>query len=544
MLAVLIATWLIPTKRSLRVTHALNTSPRSNLMSTNEQPSYQETADEAKRVLLLVSDQGNRRVLTEWLTKHDQYTIVESVDIAEAAFDCCLVDKTALNEHRSELLTRKQHEQVVLPYLLLVPEAKHRQICNRLRETHPELWDAIDGLIDMPLAEHRLGEQLEMALRLRDQSTVAFNRREQLRQIRDRHAGHGVLITDVDGTIEYVNRGFESQSGYTSEEVVGNTPRMLKSGEHDEAFYEELWETITAGETWHGTVVNRRKDGERYIVQQTIAPVENPNSDITQFIAVNHEITDLRDLQERLREQREQLDVLNRVLRHDIRNDMNVIVSWGEMLENELSSDGKEKLDRVLRAGNHVIELTNVARDLSALIHGDETPDLKPISLRQLLTEELEKRRETFSDAEITMPDPPDQETRVLANELLSSVFRNLVNNAVQHNQRPDPKVVITVEEMDDTVRVRVADNGPGIPADVRKDLFQEGQKGLESGGTGMGLFLVDNLLESYDGKVWIADCSEDELPREATETDQPGVAFVVELQTTEATNNSEGGDR
>lgn len=509
-------------------------------MSTNEQPSYQETADEAKRVLLLVSDPGNRRVLTEWLTTHGQYTLVESVDIAEAAFDCCLVDGGALGEHRSELIRRKQHEQIVLPYLLLIPEAKHRQISDRLRETRPELWDAIDGLIDMPLAEHRLGEQLEMALRLRDQSTVAFNRREQLRQIRDQHAGHGVLVTDVDGTINYVNRGFESQSEYTREEVVGNTPRMLKSGEHDEAFYEELWGTITAGKTWRGTVINRRKDGERYILQQTIAPVEDPNGDITQFIAVNHKITDLRGLQERLREQREQLDVLNRVLRHDIRNDMNVIVSWGEMLEDELSSDGKEKLDRILRAGNHVIELTNVARDLSELIHGQETPDLKPISLRKILTEELEKRRETFSDAEITMLDPPDQKTRVLANELLSSVFRNLVNNAVQHNQTTHPKVVITVEELDDTVRVRVTDNGPGISTDVRKDLFQEGQKGLESGGTGMGLFLVDNLVTSYDGKVWITDRSEDELSSEATKTDQPGVAFVVELQTVEAVDNRE----
>ncbi len=513
-------------------------------MTTEEQQPYQETADEAKRVLLLVSDPGNQRVLSEWLTTHDQYTLVETTDIADAVFDCCLLDMVTLNEHRSELLTRKQHEQVVLPYLLLIPEEKHHETYNRLRETHPKLSDAIDGVIDMPLTEHQLSEQLEMALRLRDQSTIAFNRREQLRQIRDQHAGHGVLITDVDGTIEYVNQGFESQSGYTSEEVVGKTPRILKSGEHDEAFYEELWGTITAGEVWHGTVINRRKGGERYVVKQTIAPVEGPNGGITQFIAVNHEITELRELEERLREQREQLDVLNRVLRHDIRNDMNVIVAWGEMLEDDLSADGKEKLERVLRAGNHVIELTNVARDLSELIHGQGTPDLKPISLRKILTEELEKRRETFSDAEITMPDPPDQKTCVLANELLSSVFRNLVNNAVQHNQTTHPKVVITVKEMDDTVRIRVADNGPGIPADVRKDLFQEGQKGLESGGTGMGLFLVDNLVESYDGKVWIADCSEDELPSEATETDQLGVAFVVELQTTEAENNSEGGDR
>jgi PAS domain S-box-containing protein len=501
-------------------------------MSTDEQQPYEEPAAEATRVLLLVSDPGDRHVLSEWLTAHDQYTLVESVDTAEAVFDCCLLDGKALSEHRAPLLTRKQNEQVVLPYLLLVPEPKHREICDRLREAHPELWDAIDGVLDMPLTEHRLSEQLETFLQLRDQSAIAFKQREQLRQIRDQHAGHGVLITDTEGTVEYVNRGFESQSGYTSEEILGKSPGVLKSGEHDEAFYANLWETITTGEIWSGTVTNKRKNGERYVVKQTIAPVEDPRGDIVQFIAVNHDITELQTLEERLREQREQLDVLNRVLRHDIRNDMNVVVAWGEMLEDDLTTDGKAKLDRILRAGNHVIELTNVARDLSELIHGDGTPDLTPIALHQLLREELEKRRETFSNAEITMPKPPDHRTRVRANELLSSVFRNLVNNAVQHNHTGQPRVAITAEEAGDVVRVSVADNGPGIPPDVRTDLFQEGHKGLESGGTGMGLFLVDNLVESYGGDVWIADRVEHTFPDDAGGANTPGVAFVVELPT------------
>ena len=505
-----------------------------------DQAANQKRTDETKRVLVLVTDGGNQHVLEAWVNAHNRYTLVESTDIAEAAFDCCLLDRQQLDENRSVLLKRKESEQVILPYLLLVPEARHREIHDRLRDEHPELWDAIDGLIDMPLAENRLSEQLETFLRLRDQSLSAYNQREQLRQIRDQHAGHGVIITDTEGTIEYVNEGFEAQSGYTSEEAVGNTPRILKSGEHDTAFYEELWDTITAGDVWDGTVINRRKDGERYVVEQTIAPVAGPDGKIEQFIAVNHEITELKELEESLRQQRKQLNVLNRVLRHDIRNDMNVIVAWGEMLEDEVTPEGQEKLDRILRAGRHVVELTNVARDLSALIHGDETPDRKPISLRQILSEELEKRRETLSDAEITMPEPPDPETHVLANELLSSVFRNLVNNAVQHNRTAQPKVMITVEEATESVRVRVADNGPGIPDDVKKDLFGEGEKGLESGGTGMGLFLVDSLVEGYGGDVWIEDRTASESFGGPAEADQTGVVFVVELPTTQKADNRE----
>lgn len=496
--------------------------------------------DETKRVLILVTDEGNRRVLEAWVNTHDRYTLVEGTDIAEAAFDCCLLDRQQLDEKGSELLKRKETEQIILPYLLLVPESRHREIHDRLRDEHPELWGAIDGVIDMPLAEHRLSEQLGTFLRLRNQSISAYNQREQLRQIRDQHAGHGVLVTDTEGTIEYVNEGFEAQSGYTGEEAVGNTPRILKSGEQDEAFYEKLWDTITAGDVWGGTVINRRKDGEQYVVEQTIAPVEGPDGEIEQFIAVNHEITELRELEESLRQQRKQLDVLNRVLRHDIRNDMNVVVAWGEMLEDEVTPEGQEKLDRILRAGRHVVELTNVARDLSALIHGDEMPNLKSISLRQILSEELEKRRETFSHAEITMPEPPDPGTHVLANELLSSVFRNLVNNAVQHNHTAQPKVMITVKENVGSVRIRVADNGPGIPDDIKEDLFGEGEKGLESGGTGMGLFLVDSLVESYGGDVWIEDRAGSESFGESDEAEQTGVVFVVELSTTPKTDKLE----
>jgi len=242
-----------------------------------DQGANRKKTDETKRILILVTDEGNRRVLEAWVNAHNRYTLVESTDIAEAAFDCCLLDRQQLDENRSVLLKRKESEQVILPYLLLVPEARHREIHDRLRDEHPELWDAIDGLIDMPLAENRLSEQLETFLRLRDQSLSAYNQREQLRQIRDQHAGHGVIITDTEGTIEYVNEGFEAQSGYTSEEAVGNTPRILKSGEHDTAFYEELWDTITAGDVWDGTVINRRKDGERYVVEQTIAPVAGPD---------------------------------------------------------------------------------------------------------------------------------------------------------------------------------------------------------------------------------------------------------------------------
>lgn len=125
------------------------------------------------------------------------------------------------------------------------------------------------------------------------------------------NAGHAVFITDREGTIKYVNPMFEARSGYTRSEAVGRTPRILKSGKQDEGFYDRMWETILAGDQWDAHLVNRRKNGELYHVDQTIAPITNDIGEITHFVTIESDVTNRR-----LREQ--QLDVLNRVLRHNL----------------------------------------------------------------------------------------------------------------------------------------------------------------------------------------------------------------------------------
>jgi len=123
--------------------------------------------------------------------------------------------------------------------------------------------------------------------------TERTERERELRLFREavEASGHSIYFTDPEGTIEYVNPAFEELTGYTSEEAVGRTPRILKSGEHDRAFYEELWETIVAGNVWQNELANSTKSGERYVVDQTIAPVEGESGEIEHFVAVNTDVT-------------------------------------------------------------------------------------------------------------------------------------------------------------------------------------------------------------------------------------------------------------
>jgi PAS domain S-box-containing protein len=119
-------------------------------------------------------------------------------------------------------------------------------------------------------------------------------------------SGHSIYFTDVDGTIQYVNPAFEEISGHPASEAIGETPRILQSGEHDEAFYEEMWETILSGEIWRNEIVNTSKSGERYVVDQTIAPVEGESGDVTHFVAVNADITEHKERERKLERSREQ----------------------------------------------------------------------------------------------------------------------------------------------------------------------------------------------------------------------------------------------
>lgn len=105
-------------------------------------------------------------------------------------------------------------------------------------------------------------------------------------------AGNGIVITDVDGTVEWANPAFTTLTGYTPDEAIGKNPRdLLKSGQHNRLFFKEMWDTILSGNVWHGELINRRKDGALYYEEQTITPIKDSNNEITHFVAIKQDIS-------------------------------------------------------------------------------------------------------------------------------------------------------------------------------------------------------------------------------------------------------------
>jgi len=326
-------------------------------------------------------------------------------------------------------------------------------------------------------------------------------------------------IEDDAPTVNHVDRLSSARDALTEDiDVV-----LLDLGLPDSSGVETLSEVLAAGVP-APVVVMTGLDDERvgvdavehgaqdYLVKDDVTP---------RLLQQTLRYAIRREQQQReLRQRNAELALLNQVVRHDIRNDVAVILGWGDGLEDHVDEEGQTYLDRMLNAGEHITNITETVGDFLNVLEGDSEPDLHPVELQSVLTNEVEKARSAYDKATITVTGDNMQGLEVVATELLSSVFRNLLNNAVSHNDKPEPEITVSVEDNDETVSVAIVDNGPGIPDSQKSEIFGRGEMGLESSGSGIGLYLVDMLVEMYNGSIVVED------------NDPEGSVFTVTLQT------------
>ncbi len=343
-------------------------------------------------------------------------------------------------------------------------------------------------------------------------SECSLGQRGDFRALFDQLDGVALWTASEPGEFDYISDGFEGIWGIPPEAVKDDITRLI------DAIHPEDRDRVRANieasdqrlrdESYANRVV--QPDGSVRWVLTRQALVRDDDGDVSEVVGICTDITE-----QKRREQ--ELELLNRLVRHDIRNDMTVVLGWAELLEDHVDAEGSAYLQKILASGEHVIELTEVSRDHVETIVATEDLTLEPIPIRSVLETELSLREESFPEAEFVLEStPPD--VAVAADSMLSSVFRNLLNNAVQHNDEETPVVEVSCEARDDEVEVRIADNGPGLPDDQKDVVFGRGERGLGSPGAGIGLYLVETLVTQYGGDVW----AEDNEPK--------GTVFVVVL--------------
>ncbi|QKY19255.1 PAS domain S-box protein [Halolamina sp. CBA1230] len=239
---------------------------------------------------------------------------------------------------------------------------------------------------------------------------------------------------------------------------------------------------------------------------------------LAKLLAANAQVALGRAERERLLErQTDRMEFFNSILRHDVLNAVTVIRGRAEFLEAELEGEQRRDAETIVRWSDDVEEIVGRVRTVLRTLTGEGDTELEPIDLGTELRAEIERVRATYP--EVTFETETPESTVVLANDLLGDVLGNVVTNAIEHNETDGLRVAVTVERDDESVFVRVADNGTGVDDDRTEAIFRRGNTGhAKSVGSGFGLFFVDAMVGEYGGDVWVE------------ENEDGGATFVIEL--------------
>lgn len=350
----------------------------------------------------------------------------------------------------------------------------------------------------------------------RRQQSQAWLRLEQLRQAIDEHAI--VSIANAKGNITYANDKFCAISGFSRDELLGQSHRMVQSGLHEAVFYEKFWRTIESGGIWRGELCDRCKGGGLYWVEATIYPVIDEAGAPRQYIAICTDITALKQKEGLLIAAREVADRANQAksdflssMSHELRTPMNAIIGFAQMLEydRQMTADQQDNVHEILKAGHHLLELINEVLDLAKIESGRVDLSMEGIDLAALgedcrqLIQPLADKTGLALAVEI-VPDSVVFADRVR----LKQVLLNLLSNAIKYN-RPNGRVRLTVAgAAADRLRIAVADTGAGVAPERIDELFQPFKRlGAEAGeieGTGIGLTITRRLVEMMGGEMGV----------------------------------------
>jgi PAS domain S-box-containing protein len=367
-----------------------------------------------------------------------------------------------------------------------------------IRDPSGQPWRTMAAVEDIS-ERRRLDEQLRKLARAVEQSPAS------------------IVITDRHGRIEFVNPKFTQITGYRAEEALGQTPRLLKSGETPAGEYQRMWAAITAGREWSGEFRNRRKDGSLYWETASISPIRDASGAITHFVGIKEDITELRLLESKfLRAQRlESIGSLASGIAHDLNNILTPIIMCASLLSSEETTEVRRELVQTIETSAQ--RAVGIVKQLLSFARGREGAK-QPVQVGHLLRDMAKIARETFPRT-IRVEEHCEGDLWAVSGDAtqIHQVLLNLCVNA--RDAMPDGGKLtlraenVTLDEHYSSmhkeaspgpfVRIEVRDTGTGILEENRERIFESffTTKG-EGQGTGLGLVTVRGIVRNHQGFV------------------------------------------
>ncbi len=331
-----------------------------------------------------------------------------------------------------------------------------------------------------------------------------------------------VVVTNKAGEIIFVNEKFYKLTGYSFDEIMGKTPRILKSGHHSNQFYQNLWDTILAGKSWTGELFNKKKNGTFYWESTMITPIKNEQGEITHFMAIKEDITEKKKVEAELKKAKEKAEESDRLkssflanMSHEIRTPLNAILGFSSLMRDYKLESGKSEkfLDLIQTNGK---QLLNIIDDI-LLISKLQVNEIKLVTSVFLLPDFFQDLFKIF-DREIYVQDNkninllidiPDLKIKIEADKnKLGMVFSKLIRNAIKFTEQGTITIGYKLQENKKLVFF-VKDTGIGISKEKQQIIFQkfrqvDDTKTRKYGGTGLGLSIVKALVDLMQGEIWL----------------------------------------
>lgn len=430
--------------------------------------------------------------------------------------------------------SREKFEEIVKPLRFgekssIVFETSHKRMDGTLypveghiqlpaTETPPFFMAIIQDVSERKQMEKILREahdQLETRIRERTAELMAAN--EQLRKLSRaaEQSPSSIVITDAAGRIEYVNPKFTLLSGHTLEEVIGKNPRILKSGKTTAEEYEDLWRTITSGKEWRGEFQNRKKNGDCYWGVASISPIKDSQGKTTHFISSMEDITERKLAEEKLNQTYQQLlhaeklsctGKLAASIAHEFNNPIFGIKNVLEQVREDCHLD-KEHRDLIQLALNECDRIAGLIRNLHDF-YRPSSGERVPLDIHSVIDDMALLYHKKLQERNIVLEKryAGDLPKIQAVSDQVKQVILNLLQNAEEAVPNEGGKIVITTEEREGWIKVRIHDTGCGIQPDQMKSVFDPFYSTKSAAkGTGLGLSVSYGIMQAHGGKIEVA---------------------------------------
>ncbi len=420
------------------------------------------------------------------------------------------------NAAATKLLSEFLHTRGAIPFILLTEHADEREVAGII---HAGAYDCLER---SPLNGVNLVRTIRCALSLHATQQHRQTAEQSLRKLSCavEQSADPIFITNSEGIIEYVNPAFEALSGYSQQEIIGKTQAMLKSGQQAPVLYREVWETIRSGTVYRSVLVNRKKNGEVYYVDETVSPIQDAEGRVTHFVSNGRDYTERLRLEAQLI-QAQKMDAIGRLaggIAHDFNNLLTIITSYSELALDSVipGSAAQARMQEILSAARRAADLTR-----QLLAYSRQQPqalrvaELNPVvsgivkTLPRLIGEDIEL---IFIPGEALgrVRLDPVQIEQILMN--LAANSRDAMPQGGRctietSNAQLDDQYIDRKRAMIPAGRyavLSVTDTGAGIHADHLSHVFEPFYTTKPSGkGTGLGLATVYGIVKQNHGFVW-----------------------------------------